>query len=708
MAVEVNTVSPSTIDNSDLRTGVVICSCGGKISSVLDFEGMQKELLASDGICHVGWEAYPCSKDGLDRLQSTIQEHQLDRVLIAGCAPRLVEKLFQEAVVQTGMAKEHLHVINLREHCALIHSHDPEQAIQKALDMIRIGTARLLNSSSPSSYQADILQKALVIGSDLSALVAAHTLAEEGIQVMLIEAGPSLGLGTPQIDDTSQKFLLEFSDSVSNHPNIDLHLNTLISRITGIPGSYETTVTSEKHSIVLHSGAILIATGLQEEVFEGAKWVDRTRVITQSEFFEEMGTLNGDPPPFQDVVLLLDDLNGGLDAQISLYWKTCLRQAIHALEGHPDLKVTLLFHKLPHGGRKTLENFGLGKAIEMGMKFFRYHPDHPPVIEGNSIEVLDPSMNHLEQIPFDRLVLTKPHYPHKATDRIASMLDLPQDVNGFLVDERYRLRPGAFSKYGIYILGNAHQAIDNQDALFQGYLIGSRAINFLKQAQLTIERPIAEILPALCTGCANCVQACPTKAIQLEKRDESLSLAVINTFRCIGCGNCLVVCPTRAIDLPGWENETILAQISAALHGIMTAETPPQVKPIIAFACEWSAVAAADLAGINKLSIPPAVHIIPLNCSTRLDPIHVLWALLNGAGGVFVGACQRGECHYGKGNLTALARIESLKGQLNQIDYAPDRVHLEFLKGDDGAEFVNAMIAFNSKISSLPKIPLEG
>ena len=57
---------------------------------------------------------------------------------------------------------------------------------------------------------------------------------------------------------------------------------------------------------------------------------------------------------------------------------------------------------------------------------------------------------------------------------------------------------------------------------------------------------------------------------------------------------------------------------------------------IIAFACHYCAFAAADLAGVMRLSYPPNVKIIRLPCTGRLDHIYVLRALERGIDGVFV------------------------------------------------------------------------
>jgi coenzyme F420-reducing hydrogenase delta subunit len=66
-------------------------------------------------------------------------------------------------------------------------------------------------------------------------------------------------------------------------------------------------------------------------------------------------------------------------------------------------------------------------------------------------------------------------------------------------------------------------------------------------------------------------------------------------------------------------------------------EIPQGWEPsILAFACHYCAFAAADLAGVMRLSYPANVKIIRLPCTGKLDPYYVLRALERGIDGVFV------------------------------------------------------------------------
>jgi hypothetical protein len=66
-------------------------------------------------------------------------------------------------------------------------------------------------------------------------------------------------------------------------------------------------------------------------------------------------------------------------------------------------------------------------------------------------------------------------------------------------------------------------------------------------------------------------------------------------------------------------------------------EIPNGWQPnILAFACHYCAFAAADLAGVMRLSYAPNVKIIRMPCTGKLDHGYVLRAFERGVDGLFV------------------------------------------------------------------------
>jgi len=72
-------------------------------------------------------------------------------------------------------------------------------------------------------------------------------------------------------------------------------------------------------------------------------------------------------------------------------------------------------------------------------------------------------------------------------------------------------------------------------------------------------------------------------------------------------------------------------------HSGRNEQMPEEFDPkIIAFACNWCAYSAADLAGVSRLQYPTNMRIIRVLCSGRINPNFILKSFEMGADGVLV------------------------------------------------------------------------
>ena len=127
-----------------------------------------------------------------------------------------------------------------------------------------------------------------------------------------------------------------------------------------------------------------------------------------------------------------------------------------------------------------------------------------------------------------------------------------------------------------------------------------------------------------------------------------------------------------------------------------------EFKPkIIAFLCNWCSYAGADLAGTARIQYAPNVHSIRVNCSSRINPSHVLKAILMGADGVFIGGCHPGVCHYKTGNLYTRRRVMMLKTLLPTIGISPDRLRLRWVSASEGNKFAQEIDDYVKTIRAL-------
>ncbi len=125
---------------------------------------------------------------------------------------------------------------------------------------------------------------------------------------------------------------------------------------------------------------------------------------------------------------------------------------------------------------------------------------------------------------------------------------------------------------------------------------------------------------------------------------------------------------------------------------------------IIAFCCNFCAFAAADLAGAMRLQYSPGVRIIRLPCTGKVDTIHLLKALEDGADGVFVAGCLEGQCHYLEGNLRAKKRVAYAQRLLAEVGIVPERIDMFNLSSAMGGRFAEIVEEMTERITKLGPI----
>ncbi len=122
---------------------------------------------------------------------------------------------------------------------------------------------------------------------------------------------------------------------------------------------------------------------------------------------------------------------------------------------------------------------------------------------------------------------------------------------------------------------------------------------------------------------------------------------------------------------------------------------------IVAFLCNWCSYAGADLAGTSRIQYPPNTRNIRVMCSSSVDPIYILKALLNGADGVLIGGCHPGDCHYVSGNYKARRRITLVKQILKQFGIDEKRVCFEFISASEGNKFAETVSSMVENLKEL-------
>jgi F420-non-reducing hydrogenase iron-sulfur subunit len=108
-----------------------------------------------------------------------------------------------------------------------------------------------------------------------------------------------------------------------------------------------------------------------------------------------------------------------------------------------------------------------------------------------------------------------------------------------------------------------------------------------------------------------------------------------------------------------------------------------------------------------RLSYPADVKIIQVPCTGRVDILHLLNAIEDGADGVYVAGCLEGECHYIDGNLKARRKVAYVKKILAEAGVEPERVQMYNLSSAQGARFAQIANEMVIKIRELGPSPVK-
>ena len=135
--------------SDSLRIGVFVCDCGLNIAGTVDTAAVAEYAATIPDVAAVVRNKYTCADPGQNEIKRAIKEHNLNRVVVASCSPIMHEGTFRACVKEAGLNPYLLEMVNLREHCSWVHTHEHDAATAKAKDLVRSGVARVRHLHAP-------------------------------------------------------------------------------------------------------------------------------------------------------------------------------------------------------------------------------------------------------------------------------------------------------------------------------------------------------------------------------------------------------------------------------------------------------------------------------------------------------------------------------------------------------------------------------
>jgi heterodisulfide reductase subunit A len=552
------------------RVGVFVCHCGNNIGGVVRVPDVVEYARTLPNVTYAEDNLYTCSEEGLSSIKNQIAKQGLNRVVVASCTPRTHEPLFKGACEEAGLNKYLFEFVNIREHCSWVHMHDPAMATQKAKELVRMGVAKACHLEPQEEFESDVFPAALVIGGGVAGMSAALGLANQGIQVHLVEREQELGgliRGVQTLFPTEQEtyeLLRPLAERVKAHPQISVLLGSEVENVSGFIGDFDVSVRSEGEVEGLRVGTIIVATGAEELKPVGLyRYGELPNVVTQLEF-EEKFKSGGDVPRSVAIINCV----GARIPQRTYCGRFCcataIKNAIWIKERDPKVQVYVLHRDVMAYGVEIEEFYR--RAMELGVRFLRYDVENPPEVLGEDrakgVKVQHQLMGKEVVLPVDVVVLTTPLVARENNEKLSKMLKVPLGSEGFFLEAHLKLRPIEFSTDGVYVCGAARYPSSIPESVSQAYAAAAKASIPIREGLVRVEAITAVCDERTCSACGNCVEACPFGAIELQQGRFGRA-AHVNTAQCKGCGCCVAACPSGAMQQRGFSDRQVLSMIGA-------------------------------------------------------------------------------------------------------------------------------------------------
>ena len=572
------------VSDDDVRVGVFVCHCGINIGAVVDVPKVVEYATNLPDVAYAEQNLYTCSQDTQERIRERIEEHDLNRVVVASCTPRTHEPLFQETLRGAGLNPHLFEMANIREQASWVHRDNHGKATDKAKELVAMAVAKARGLRAIPRRTFEIDHRALVIGGGLAGMTAALSIAEQGFGVTLVERETELGgnlrhilvgwetgkLGNWEIgklvDGTGadqstdpQALLRRTIEAVSAHPRVSVLTGAEIVDVGGYLGQYRTTVrlAGGQQEEVQH-GVIVVATGAREIEPQEYLYGQDPRVITQRELEEylvhwetgkpvnwetgKLGNWEAEPqstnlPIYQSTNLqsvVMIQCVGSRDEEHPYCSRICCTEAIkNALaikERSPETEVYILYRDIRTFGFK--ERY-YREARRKGVIFLQYDKEQKP-----EVKTISPSP-HLPIPPSLHLQVDVTVQPEGEVFTLdADLVVLSAGIEPNVDNEHLaQLLKTPLNEDGFFL--EAHVKLRPLDFAADGvYLCG------MAHSPRFLEETIAQ------------AQGAAVRAVTLLSKKELEAtpiVASVNPKRCSACGLCVEVCPYDARVLePGW------------------------------------------------------------------------------------------------------------------------------------------------------------
>ncbi|MFH2141818.1 MAG: CoB--CoM heterodisulfide reductase iron-sulfur subunit A family protein [Bacteroidota bacterium] len=566
------------------RIGVYVCWCGTNIAKMVDVEAVADEMAKLPDVIIAKNYKYMCSDPGQDLIVKDIQEHNLNRIVVSACSPRIHELTFRKALEKAGLNQYLFEMTNIREQDSWVHE-DRGEATKKAQALITASVNRVRLHEELDERTVEVNPATLIIGGGITGITAALEIANAGKKVFLIEKSDKIGGHVSNMDLTfpflySAKQMLDpLIKQVSNHSNVSIFLETEVKEVFGYIGNFESTVQQKNGTeTLLKFGNIIVATGLKSfnpEVVAEYGYGKFPNVVTSIEFETMLKsgrilTKDGKEPRNVAIIHCVGSRNNKYHEYCS---RTCcmtaLKYSAQLRSVLPEANIFDAYADMRAMGKGCEEFYTEVSRSHIMYLMFEQKDGIPKIkkaTQGDNCEMLISLKEMLSgeeiEVPADLVILMVAMEAQDDAKNIGHAVGISMCGNSFYIERHPKLDPVATTTNGVYIAGSCQSPKDIPDSVAQARAAAARILAIIAKGTAHIEVTTAFVNEDICCGCQTCIKVCPYTAISY---DIEKKVSVVNEILCKGCGTCGSACPTGAIKSRHFTDKQIISQIEGLM-----------------------------------------------------------------------------------------------------------------------------------------------
>lgn len=486
--------------------------------------------------------------------------------------------------------------------------------------------------STIKTRKVKINQAVAVVGSSAAATQSALSLTKLGHKVTLI---------TPENSLSGQDI-----EQIKNSKNIEILTSSVLESVDGEFGNFQISIKSDGKQKKLAVGAIIL------NYSNNYGDIDKLAEMIQK----------GDVPG--RVAIVLDMVK----QQTSAVWGRVLSAAKILVERFgSEVTIYCRSARVAANGLESLYQ----KVRNLGVIISKF--DSPPeIVEQQGMVIIrayDEIIGAETSRQFDLLITAETNHN---TDIAKALRQLKTGPDGELQYDDVWLTATKTNCKGIFAIGDARGNSDYRASLTDALAAAGEVGSLLSEAEIEIAEDAAVVDAEKCVLCLTCRRVCPHGAISIDKENEAAKVSLLS---CMRCGACAAQCPTGAIQLPLYSDEETRAKLS--------------VKPSITiFACENSAIPAAEAAKSCGFKPDSKINFVNLPCAGKVDTRDVLAALEKGAEKVMILACHPESCQYLTGSSRARNRVKRINNMLVKAGFDSERVIFKGISAVEPMKFI--------------------